>query len=402
MEKYRLWNGITVLFQKNSSKSVALEVMVKAGSNYENKSILGISHFLEHMLFEGTKKRPDSMIIANEIEKYGAEFNAYTSTNRTAFFIKIINKRFEKALDILSDMVSDPLFSEDKIAKEKKVILREIDMVTDDPRQHQWILFQRKLFDKHPAKNPAYGTIESVSSISRKQLLDYYGNYYLPNNMIISVAGNIKNLKNKIQKYFGSLKPGKIPKRKIINEPLNKKIKAFVEKRKTQNSYMVLGYKAPVRTDNSSYSMDVIASILGRGQSGWIFDEIRNKHGLSYQTGVQHEAEDDYGSFAVFAGLDKKNIPKAKSLILNQFKRLQKITKKELDEAKAYIEGHHALELEDNFHYADNMSFWELIKDAGLSEDYIKNIRKVTIDDVKKAAKKYLNENYTFVAIEQK
>jgi len=402
MEKYRLWNGITVLFQKNSSKSVALEVMVKAGSNYENKSILGISHFLEHMLFEGTKKRPDSMIIANEIEKYGAEFNAYTSTNRTAFFIKIINKRFEKALDILSDMVSNPLFREDKIAKEKKVILREIDMVTDDPRQHQWILFQKNLFEKHPAKNPIYGTIRSVSSISRKELLDYYRKYYAPNNMIISVVGNIQNVKNKIQKYFGSLKPVKIPKRKIIKEPLNKKTKAFVEKRKTQNSYIVLGYKVPVRTDKGSYSMDVITSILGRGQSGWIFDEIRNKHGLSYQTGVQHEAEDDYGTFAVFAGLDRKNIPKAKSLILKQFKRLQKITKKELDEAKAYIEGHHALELEDNFHYADNMSFWELIKDAGLSEDYIKNIRKVTIDDAKKAAKKYLDENYTFIAIEQK
>lgn len=402
MEKYRLDNSIIILFQKNSSKSVALEVMIKAGSNYENKNILGISHFLEHMLFEGTKKRPDSTIIANEIEKYGAEFNAYTSTNRTAFFIKIINKRFEKALDILSDMVSNPLFREDKIAKEKKVILREIDMVTDDPRQHQWILFQKTLFDKHPAKNPTYGTVKSVSSISKKQLLDYYGKYYVPNNMIISVVGNIKHVKNRIKKYFGSLNPRKIPKRKTIKEHLNKKIKTLVEKRKTQNSYIILGYKAPARTDNDSYPMDVIASILGRGQSGWIFDEIRNKHGLSYQTGVQHEPEDDYGTFAVFAGLDKKNIPKAKSLILNQFKRLQKITKKEFDEAKTYIEGHHALELEDNFHYADNISFWELIKDASLSEDYIKNIRKITIDDVKRVANKYLNKNYAFIVIEQK
>ena len=402
MEKYRLGNGIMVLFQKNSSKSVAVEVMVKAGSNYESRNILGISHFLEHMLFEGTKKRPDSMIIANEIEKYGAEFNAYTSTNRTAFFIKIINKHFEKALDILSDMVSNPLFREDKIAKEKKVILREIDMVTDDPRQHQWILFQRSLFEKHPAKNPTYGTIRTVNALSRKKLLDYYRQYYIPNNMIISVAGNIKDVKNKIQKYFGSLNSGNIPKRKVIKEPLNKKINTLVEKRKTQNSYIVLGYKAPVRTDKDSYSLDVITSILGRGQSGWVFDEIRNKHGLSYQTGVQHDSEDDYGTFAVFAGLDKKNIPKAKSIILKQFKRLQKVTKKELDEAKTYIEGHYALELEDNFHYADNLSFWELIKDAGLADSYIKKIMEITVDDVKKAAKKYLNKNYTFVAIEQK
>ncbi len=402
MEKYGLGNGITILFQKNSSKSVAVEVMVKTGSNYENKKILGASHFLEHMLFEGTKKRPDSIIIANEIEKYGAEFNAYTSTNRTSFFIKIINKHFEKALDILSDMVSDPLFREDKIAKEKKVILREIDMVTDDPRQHQWILFQKSLFEKHPAKNPTYGTIKTVNALSRKELSDYYKKHYVANNIIISVVGNVDNVKGNVEKYFGSLNPGKISKRKAVNEPLNKKVKTLVEKRKTQNSYIVLGYKAPVRTHKDSYSMDVIASILGRGQSGWIFDEIRNKHGLSYQTGVQHEAEDDYGTFAVFAGLDRKNMQKAKSLILKQFKRLQKITKKELDEAKTYIEGHHALELEDNFHYADNLSFWEMIKDVKLADSYIKKMREVTVNDVKKAAKKYLNDNYTFVSIEQR
>ena len=258
------------------------------------------------------------------------------------------------------------------------------------------------MFEKNPAKNPTYGTIRTVNALSRKKLLDYYRQYYIPNNMIISVAGNIKDVKNKIQKYFGSLNSGNIPKRKVIKEPLNKKINTLVEKRKTQNSYIVLGYKAPVRTDKDSYSLDVITSILGRGQSGWVFDEIRNKHGLSYQTGVQHDSEDDYGTFAVFAGLDKKNIPKAKSIILKQFKRLQKVTKKELDEAKTYIEGHYALELEDNFHYADYMSFWELIKDAGLADSYIKKIREITVNDVKKAAKKYLNKNYTFVAIEQK
>lgn len=402
MKKYKLRNGITILFQKNSSKSVALEVMVKVGSNYESKKILGIAHFLEHMLFEGTKKRPDSTVIANEIEKYGAEFNAYTSTNRTAFFIKIINKHFEKALDILSDMVSNPLFKEEKISKEKKVVLREIDLVTDDPRQHQWVLFQKNLFEKHPAKNPTYGTIKTISSISRKELSDYYKKYYVPNNMIISVVGNVNGVKSKIEDCFGRLKSKKLPKRKTIKEPLNKKIKGFIEKRRIQNSYIVLGYKVPIRTDKDSYAMDVIAAILGRGQSGWIFDEIRNKRGLSYQTGVQHEPEDDYGTFAVFAGLDKKNIPKAKSIILKQFRKLQNITKKVLNEAKAYIEGHHALELEDNFHYADNMSFWELIKDVNLSANYTKNIKKVTANDVKKTAMKYLNDKYTFIAIEQK
>ena len=154
MKKYVLKNGLTALFSKNSSKSVAVEVMFKVGSNDETKKIFGISHFLEHMLFEGTKNRKDSREIANEIEKYGAEFNAYTSGDRTAFFIKIINKKFEIALDILSDMVVNPLFSKKMVEKEKRVISKEINMVTDDPKQYQWILFQKNLFEKHPAKNP--------------------------------------------------------------------------------------------------------------------------------------------------------------------------------------------------------------------------------------------------------
>ena len=159
MEKYRLENGIIVISEKNSSKSVAVEVMFMVGSNFENKKTAGISHFLEHMLFEGTRKRKTSRDIANEIEKYGAEFNAYTTGDRTAFFIKIINKRFDKALDILSDMISNPIFDAKTVEKEKRVILKEINMVNDDPRLYQWILFHKALFERHPAKNPTYGTV---------------------------------------------------------------------------------------------------------------------------------------------------------------------------------------------------------------------------------------------------
>jgi predicted Zn-dependent peptidase len=402
MKKYKLKNGTTIIFEKNRSKSVAIEVMFKVGSNNENKEISGISHFLEHMLFEGTKKRKNSREIANEIEKYGGQFNAYTSGDRTAFFIKIINKRFEKALDILSDMVSNSLFSKKTIEKEKKVILKEINMVTDDPRQHQWILFQKNLFERHPAKNPTYGTTQAVKNPNRNKIVGYYNKYYIPNNMVISVVGNINNAKNKIEKYFNNLKPKKLISRKKIKEPKQKRIKKFIEKRKICDSYMVLGYKSPKRTHKDSYIFDVINSILGRGQSGWIFDEIRNKHGLAYYTGVQNESKKDNGFFAVFAGLDKKNIEKAKEIILQQFRKLGNISKTELEDAKTYIEGSHALEMEDNFHAADNLAFWETIKNASLADKYIKNIKKVKINDIKRVARKYLNKYYNLVVIEQK
>jgi len=401
MKKYKLKNGITVIFVKNSSKSVAVEVMFKVGSNDESKENAGISHFLEHMLFEGTKNRKDSRTIANEIEKYGAEFNAYTSENRTAYFIKIINKRFEKALDILSDMVANPLFPNKMIEKEKKVILKEINMVDDDPKQYQWILFQKNLFEKHPTKNPTYGNKKIVKSFNREIINDYYTKHYIPNNMIISIVGNVTNVNKKIERYFSNLKTKKISKRKKVKEPLQTSVKKFVEKRKIYNSYMVLGYKTISRSHPDSYVLDVIHSVLGRGQSGWIFEEIRNKHGLAYQVGVHNDSEDDYGIFAVFAGLDKKYIEKAKKIILEQFRKIEKISKNELEEAKTYIEGDYTLKLEDNFNSADNLAFWETIKDASLANNYINKIRKIKINDVKRVAKKYLNKNYTLVVIEQ-
>ena len=402
MEKYKLKNGITLIFEKNSSKSVAVEVMFRVGSNFEKKGMAGISHFLEHMLFEGTKNRKDSREIANEIEKYGGEFNAYTTGDRTAFFIKIINKRFDKALDVLSDMVANPVFDKKVIEKEKLVILKEINMVTDDSRLHQWILFQKTLFEKHPAKNPTYGTVEAVKSFDRKKVADYYYAHYIPNNMIISIVGNVKNAKEKIEKYFGRLKPGKITRRKMVREPFQKKSKKFVEKKKTLNSYMVLGYQTVSRMEKDAYVFDIITAVLGRGQSGWIFDEIRNKRGLAYQVGVNDENESDYGVFAVYTGLDKKNIEKAKDIILQQFRRLDRINEKDLEEAKTFIEGSYTLETEDNFKHADELAVLESIKSAELAKSYLKNIRKVKINDVKRVAKKYLNDKYTLVIIEQK
>ena len=268
MIKHRLGNGATMIFEKNKSKSVAIEIMFNVGSNYEKGKQAGLSHFLEHMLFEGTKKRSSSGKIANEIEKFGAEFNAYTTGDRTAFFIKIINKRFDIALDILSDMIKNSVFDSKIIEKEKKVVLKEINMVTDDPRLHQWILFQKNIFEKHPAKNPTYGTVEAVSGFSREDVVEFYSRHYVPSNMIISIVGNVDSVKEKVDNHFSGLKPGTVARRGIVAEPAQAKTKKFIEKRKTFNSYMVLGYKTVPRLHKDSYVFDVISGILGRGQSG--------------------------------------------------------------------------------------------------------------------------------------
>jgi len=402
MSKYLLRNGLTVLFEKRATKTVAVEVTVKAGSNNENKKINGISHFIEHMLFEGTKTRASSREIANEIEKLGGELNAYTSNERTAFFAKVLNKHFNKALEILSDVVKNPLFNEKSIEKERKVIVKEIDLVTDEPRFHQWILFQKTLFRKHPTRNPAYGSKEAVRKLTRKDLIDYYTAYYKPNNIIVSVVGNVNGVKNKVGKYFEDLKKIKLKKLKKIKEPKQTRPIKKTEKKKLLSSYVVLGYKTPKRAEKESYVLDVAYAILGRGQSGRLFDEIRNKRGLAYEVGVQHESAVDYGFFAVYLNTDKKNINKIKKIILQEFEKLKKIKNKELEEAKTYLEGSYALENEENLHMADKLAFWETIKEANLVKEYIKKIKKITKKDLIKTVDNYLNKNYTLAVLEQK
>lgn len=400
MKRYKLKNGLTLIYEKKPLMSTAIEVLVKVGSNYENKKVFGISHFLEHMLFEGTKKRKTSRTISNEIETLGGEMNAYTTTDRTAFFIRILNKHFDKALDVLSDIIQNSTFDNKFVEKERKVILKEIDMVNDQPRFLQWILFQKNLFKKNNARNPTYGTKKAVRRISRKDILSYYKKYYAPNNMIVSIVGNVSNVKGKVEKAFNNFKPRKVPQYKKVFEIENKQGKA-VFKKKLNNSYVILGYKTPSRLNKESFVLDLIHGILGRGQSGRIFDEIRNKRGLAYEVGVNHESSIDYGFFCVYLNTDFRNIDKIKKIILDEFEKLKKIDNNELNEAKSFIEGQYFMEGDDNFHLADKLAYWELIKDAGLAKEYVSRIKKITRNDIIKVVDKYLDNNYTLTVIQQ-
>jgi len=195
MKQYKLKNGLTVIYHKKPTSSVAIEIAVKTGSNNETSKISGISHFIEHVVFEGTKNYNSSKELANEIEKYGGELNAYTSDERTCYYVKIIKKHFDTALRILDQIVFNPSFKNEDIEKERKVILDEIKMVTDEPRFHQWILFEKTLFEKHPVRNPTYGTNQAIKSIKREDILKYYNSHYIPNNIIISAEEKYQTLK---------------------------------------------------------------------------------------------------------------------------------------------------------------------------------------------------------------
>ncbi len=393
-------NGLKVIIEKKPVETVTIHVSVNVGSNNETPDNNGISHFVEHMLFEGTKKRPDARVISNEIESIGGELNAYTSNERTCFYVRVPKNHFNRGIDIISDIIQNPIFDNRKIEKERKIVLKEIKLHMDEPRFYQWILFQSTLFEKLPARMPVYGTVNNVKSITKKELLDYYDKYYLPNNMVISIVGKVGNIVGIVEEKFKYFKKKKLIENRLIKEPKQKKV-IKREKRKIFSSYLVLGYKTVPRTNRDSYVLDIIKAILGRGQSGKIFDEIRNKKGLAYEVGVHHEVCSRYGFFAVYLNTDKRNIKEVVRIITNEFKKLENITDKEIKEAKGFLIGQHILKNEDTKERADELGFWEGIKDARLSDEYIRKIKEIKVNDIKRIAKKYLTEKYVLTIIEQ-
>ncbi len=401
MQKWVLKNGLKVIFEKKKARSVAVEVLVNVGSNDENANQKGISHFIEHMVFEGTGKRANAMEIANEIESLGGEMNAYTSGARTCYYTKILGKYFDVALDVLGDILQNPLFREEDVEKQKNILFKEIDMVLDEPRFYQWILFQRTMFKKHPSRFPTYGTKASVAKMKAFEIRKYFEQSYFPRNMAVVVVGNVGNVKKKVEKYF-KFKINREKNLNVFKEPEQKENRFSVEKRRVENSYLVLGHRTAPHYHDDSYVIDVIDAVLGRGQSGWMFDEIRNRHGLAYEVATQHVAERDYGLFATQLSTDKENLKKVRLMVLDQLKRLQKISINEVKEAQRYIEGNYCLSYEDTQKVADDVAVWEQMGDLASFEKYIERIKKVSVADVKRVSRKYFTKPYCMAVIEGK
>lgn len=394
MEITKLKNGLKIIEQKRNSDSVVIEIQVNTGSNNESQKQKGISHFLEHLMFEGTKTRT-TLELANEIESLGGEINAATSNERTVYYIKILKKHFSKALEILADLIKNPLLKKQAVEKERKIILEEIKMYNDMPHHYQWILFQKTLFKKHPAKHPIAGYKQTVKNISQEDIIDYHKKFYSPNNMTIIVSG-LNNTAQKIKKYFQDLKPQNLQKINFPEESAKKQ--EITEKKPIEQSHIVLGYKTIPREHKDSYTLDVIKAILARGQSSRLFEELRIKRGLAYSLGAENEVNKTYGYFAMYAGADKTNIQTIKNIFLKQSK-LPNLADKEVQDAKNFIEGRTLLELEQNTENADWIAFWSLI-DINKIKTYIKNIKKVNKNNIQKVLKKYF-KNPTITILEQ-
>src|SRR3989344_2283855 len=346
-KKTKLKNGIRLITVPNkSTKAVTILILFPVGSRYETRDIGGISHFIEHMMFKGTEKRPTSLDISKELDSVGAEFNAFTSKDYTGYYIKASADKIELAYDILSDMLFHSKFDQGELDKERGVIVEEINMYEDNPLMYVDSLFEELVFGDHPLGWQIAGKRNIIKTVPRQKLVDYLHHYYQPANMILIAAGNISEPKVKTltQKYFTNTGDSDFKKFPAFSLPQDSP-RVKVSFKETEQVQMCLGYPGLSYFDEDRYSLQLLSIILGGNMSSRLFVNIRERYGLCYFIRASTEHYHDAGTFVVQAGLEKARIMEAIKLIMEELKKAKDngVTEKELQDAKDFLKGKMAL-----------------------------------------------------------
>lgn len=401
-----LSNGLRVItIPMPSVESATVMVMVGAGSRYETTQNNGISHFLEHMAFKGTKKRPSALAISTLIDGIGGSWNAFTDREVTGFFIKSASEHIDLAMDVLSDMLKNSKLDQKEIDKERGVILEEINMYEDLPMQRIDDFYKRLLYGDTPMGRDIAGVKEVIKNINRVDFVNYMSSLYSPKNMTVVVAGGIKTEKAEdlVRKYFGEMKQfDTLIYDKVVENQRDPKV--FLSTKKTEQTHIAIGFRTVPLSHNDRYALSLLSTILGGSMSSRMFHEVREKRGLCYYVRTYAMHYQDCGSLATYAGLDSNRIDEAIRVILEQYEAVKdrgsKITEEELKRAKDFVKGHMVLELEDSKSVAGFYAQQEILeKEIKSPKDVIEKMEKVTLEEVIGAAKKYFIKQSLNLAI---
>lgn len=378
-----------------SLESVTTTVWVKTGSRNEERTVNGISHFLEHMVFKGSKKRPTTKELAEIVDAIGGEFNAATSKDWTNFYIKARVANLGLSMDVLSDMVINPLLKSEEIEREKGTIIQEIAMYEDTPMMHIGDVFEELVFSGNPLGWDTAGTVKSVKGIKRDDFLRYRDIHYHTDNMLVTVAGGVseKEAVSLAEKYFGGLEPSKSKSESKKFSVKQTKPQFKLQSKKSDQAHLILGFMTEGRSYENRFAQTVLNAIFGPGFSSRLFIEVRERRGLAYQIRSSIDRYDEVGYFGTYAGVDLKKVDEAIKVMLDQFYGLingkYPIKKEELSKAKEFIKGHVALSLEDTNAVAGFFGEQELFhKEVLTPEEFFKKIDAVTITGVMIEAKK--------------
>jgi predicted Zn-dependent peptidase len=426
-----LKNGMTLLFEKRDIPVVSVAFAVRHGGINEIESEKGISHFIEHMLYKGTPTR-DAKKIAEDIEKNGGELNGFTSEEITAFYCKMPSENLKIGLDVLSDLVKNPLFDEVELEKERKVIFEEIKMYKDNPIMHVFTEIHQCLFEK-PFGISIAGTYEAMNSLDRKKLVERFRQVYTSDNLIFCVVGDadFNSLVKFAEKTFSKEKfaktnfPRKLQtsqkehfenssekeknrnysnfskqKSKKFYVPIKSRNEIKIESREgIDQANLIFAHHTYLSDNPKSYSAFVLNVLMAGGMSSKLFSEIREKQNLAYAVKGESTSSKDFAYNLVYVGTTKENVEKVKKIIIHEFEKVSKdLDEKELNEIKKQIIGNYKISMEDSQSQMVHLLSYEIQGNASEFYEFEDKIKKVKLKDVKELAGKAVKE-YSFYAL---
>jgi len=385
-------NGLRIItLPMKNTEAVTVLVLVGTGSKYERKETNGISHFLEHLYFKGTKKRPTPIAVAETLDRVGGIYNAFTGDDYTGYFAKVSYSRLDLALDWVSDIFLNSILPGKEIEKERGVITEEINMTLDNPMYYVQELWSKLLYGDQPAGWPIAGTKENIKKISRHDLLDYRKNQYVAMNTIVAVAGKIdsKVIIKKIENYFSKIKISRPQKKQKLLER-QQKPELLLHHKDTDQSHICFGVRAYNIFHHLKYAQELLSLILGGMMSSRLFTKVRGELGLAYYINTDATSNADSGYLLTQAGIDNRKIEEAVSAILKEYKRIskEKVSEDELQKAKDYFKGKMSLLLESSDQQAIFYTMQDILEKKILTpEEIFSKIDKVSREDILKLAK---------------
>ncbi|MDO9230886.1 MAG: pitrilysin family protein [bacterium] len=403
-KKTTLKNGLKIITAPmRETQTVTVMVMIGVGSRYESEKTAGLSHFIEHMFFKGTEKRPTTLMISEELESISGEFNAFTAKDKTMYYVKVDAKHIETAMDVLSDMYLNSKLETTEIEKEKGTIIQELNMYEDLPMRKVEEVFESMLYPKNSLGREIVGSKKTINSFKRQDFLDYMKKFYVANDTVVAVAGNFdeKKIIKEIGKYFSKMPVGKKIKISSVKEE-QKKPEVKIKFKKTDQTHLVLGVRAYKRNHKDRYALALMSIILGGGMSSRLFIEVREKRGLAYYVRTGIETYEDAGYVSTSAGVEHKNLEEAVRVILFEYKKIaeEKVSEKELQKAKDFVKGRAVMGMESSDEVA--MFFVDQeVSNGKIStlEKKFKLIDKVSVDDILKVARDVFRQNRLNLAV---
>lgn len=389
MRQQKFANGLRVItVPVKSTKTITVLLLVGTGSKYETKDINGLSHFLEHMFFKGTRKRPSALKLIEPLDKVGGRCNAFTSQEYTGYWAKVDGRHLDLALDWMADVYLHSKLAEEEIDRERGTILQELNMYLDTPMHYISDLWTTLLYGDQPAGWHIIGTADVISSVKRADFLKYLKEHYLAANTIVTVAGQVDDrVVGKVKQAFSGIRKGQAKDKLPVAEKQTKP-ESLIYYKKTDQTHLHIGFRGYDIFNPNKHALGLLAIILGGNMSSRLWIAVRERLGLAYYVGTAISTETDAGFLATKAGVDNRKVGRAIKTILREYKRViqKKISAAELKKAKDYTKGTALIGMESSDEQASFIAFQELLTGQVLSlEEKFAEIDAVTVDDIHQA-----------------